>query len=107
MQTLLHHAELADSELDRLPRTSRRSLGPSSLFATESEESSASYIVKGKSSERAAELVLEVGGKVTHELKIIRAVGAKLTDSQRDALEKHPEISRVWEDRQAEVQSAG
>ena len=79
--------------------------GPASLFAAESEESRASYIVKSSSSERAAELVVEAGGQVTHELKIIRSVGAKLTAAEREELAEHPEISRVWEDREAEVQS--
>jgi hypothetical protein len=81
--------------------------GPGALFATESEESSEAYIVKGTSSERMAELVVEVGGKVTHELKIIRAVGARLTDDQRNTLAEHPDVSRIWRDREAKVQSAG
>ncbi len=80
--------------------------GPGALFAAEDEETVAAYIVKSTSSERAAELVVEVGGKVTHELKIIRSVGARLTDVQRDTLAEHPEIKRIWEDREAEVQSA-
>ncbi len=80
--------------------------GSGALFATESEETAA-YIVKGKSVERVREIVVEVGGEVTHELKIIRSVGARLTDQQRDTLVEHPEISRVWEDREAEVQSTG
>ena len=80
--------------------------GPGSLFATESDDEPAAYIVKGNSSERVAELVVDVGGEVTHELKIIRAVGAQLTDGQRDALIEHPEVSRVWRDREAKVQSA-
>lgn len=47
------------------------------------------------------------GGKVTHELKIIRSVGARLTDAQRDTLAEHPEVKRIWEDHETEVQSAG
>lgn len=79
--------------------------GPASLLGTESDETAAAYIVQGKSVERVSELIAEVGGEVTHELEIIRAVGARLTDGQRDTLAEHPEITRIWRDRQAEVQS--
>ncbi len=91
-------------------------LGAGTLLAAESEEGEGSeasedtvsaYIVKGASAERMAELVVEVGGKVTHELSIIRAVGAELTDAQRDTLAEHPEVVRIWRDREAKVQSAG
>lgn len=68
------------------------------------DEAVSAYIVKGASAERMAELVVEVGGKVTHELSIIRAVGAELTDAQRDALAEHPEVARIWRDRETEVQ---
>ena len=88
-------------------------LGANTLLAEESEGDDASeeavsaYIVKGTSAERMAELMVEVGGKVTHELSIIRAVGAELTDAQRDTLAEHPDVARVWRDREAKVQSAG
>ncbi len=85
-------------------------LATGTLLAEESDggeaadEAVSAYIVKGTSAERMAELVVEVGGKVTHELGIIRAVGAELTEAQRDALAEHPEVARIWHDREAEVQ---
>ena len=79
-------------------------LAAESSGTNESDDTPSAYIVKGASSERMAELVVEVGGKVTHELKIIRAVGARLTDAQRDTLVEHPEVARVWRDREAKVQ---
>jgi serine protease AprX len=46
-----------------------------------------SVIVKAASVETAAERVREVGGKVTHELGIIKAVAADVTTKQRAELE--------------------
>ena len=86
--------------------------GPGALFATESDDANAKTQRPPTSSRAPAASAspswsVEVGGKVTHELKIIRAVGAQLTADQRDTLAEHPDVSRVWRDREAEVQSAG
>lgn len=69
------------------------------------QEHLASYIVQGSDLVTATDAVASVGGEITHELGIIRAVGAKLTPSQADRLRNiegiqvHPDssvkISRV------------
>ena len=60
--------------------------GPVALFATESEEQTASYIVKGKTLDAARAAIAAAGGTVTHELGIIKSVGADLTASQAEAV---------------------
>ena len=56
------------------------------------------YIVQSTSVEAAAAAVGDVGGEVTHELGIIRAVGAKLLPVQADALRSRDDVRRVFED---------
>ncbi len=69
-------------------------IGPPAPRAT--PESAASFIVQGSDVERVVRLVESVGGKVTHELGIIDAVGATLTPSQAGALETLSGIRRVY-----------
>ncbi len=49
---------------------------------------------------------IRMGGELTHELEVIRAVGARLTPSQRAALESLDGITRVWEDRPVSLQAS-
>ena len=49
-------------------------------------ETTSSAIVQASDAVSAARLVEAAGGTVTHELGIIRAVGARLTAAQRDRL---------------------
>ncbi len=64
------------------------------------------YVVQGVSADQAAKLVRDVGGEVTHELKIIKSVGAKLTESQKKALDKKTGIRRIWQDRKVATNTA-
>ena len=52
------------------------------------EELQASYIVQGTNPTMAADAVRSVGGEITHELGVIRAVGARLTPSQTEQLKE-------------------
>ena len=62
----------------------------------------ASYIVQAASLEQAVGAVQDVGGEITHELGIINAVGARLTDGQRETLDALPQV-RTYRDREAQV----
>ncbi len=61
------------------------------------------FIVQGTDLAAVIAAVEEAGAAVTHELKIIRAVGARLTAAQRAALEEHPAVTRIYEDRQVGI----
>ncbi len=69
------------------------------------EEEAAPFIVQGSDLATVLEAVRRVGGEITHELAVIRAVGARLTESQRAALEALDGITRVWEDRPVSIQA--
>lgn len=56
------------------------------------------FIVQAETADAAAAAVREVGGIVTHELTIIRAVGATLDSSQLAVLRNHEAVGRVYED---------
>ena len=62
------------------------------------QEVDARYIVQARDVAKAAEAVESVGGRVTHELAIIRAVGAELTTTQAALLREHVDIISVFED---------
>ncbi len=68
-------------------------------------EEPAAFIVQATDLATALEAVREVGGEVTHQLAVIRAVGARLTPSQRAELEARAGITRVWEDRAVNLQA--
>ncbi len=70
------------------------------------EEEIGAFIVQGTDLATALEAVRKVGGEVTHELGVIRAVGARLTESQRAALEGFEGITRIYEDRPVSTQQA-
>ena len=57
-----------------------------------------SYIVQAASLDLALGAVHSVGGEITHELGIINAVGALLTDAQLDALDDAQQI-RTYDNR--------
>ena len=61
------------------------------------------YIVQAESLAQARELVTRVGGSVSHELRVINAVGATLTERQLDALRQSEQLRRVYNDRQLET----
>ena len=69
-------------------------------------EPTTSYIVQGDSTGTVAKLVAGFGGTVTHELEIIDAVGASLTDEQIRLLRGLPQL-RVHPNWQAEVAKKG
>lgn len=69
-------------------------------------EIATSFIVQAESADIAAQAVREAGGLVTHELSIIRAVGARLTSQQRRQLEQHDVVRRVYEDGAVTTSSA-
>ncbi len=77
---------------------------PPAEAAAPSEEP-APYIVQGTDLATVVEAVRKVGGELTHELAVIRAVGARLTESQRQALEATSGITRIWEDRPVSLQT--
>jgi serine protease AprX len=67
----------------------------------------ASYIVQAESAESAASAVEATGGTITHELRVIRSVAARLDDSQLRVLRMNPGIARIWADRSAELTGKG
>jgi len=63
----------------------------------------ASYIVQGKSVAELRSLVAEFDAEVTHELGVIRAIAADLTDDQVAALRRHESVLRVYGNDPVEV----
>ena len=57
------------------------------------------YIVQATNLEQARTFVIEAGGEVTHELDIIHAVGATLSDEQLEVVRARAGVKRVYEDR--------
>ncbi len=57
------------------------------------------YIVQGHDLAAVAAAVRTAGGEITHELGIIRAVTARLTEAQRQALRSSSGIERIYENR--------
>ncbi len=60
---------------------------PSQDTNIEVDETLASFIVQADSLQEAQDAVNNVGGEVTHELGIIKAVAAKLNEQQHEALQ--------------------
>lgn len=72
--------------------------GGATLQADERESQEAetlSYIVEAKSFDEATWAVQSVGGRITHELRIINAVAASLTLAQREALNDAAGVLRI------------
>ena len=70
-----------------------------SLPEAASHREEASFIVEGRTTvDQATDAVLRVGGKITHDLRIIQAVAATLTPEQLRSLKADPTIRRVTKD---------
>lgn len=63
----------------------------------------AAYIVQSVSTEEAAQAVREAGGQVTHELSVIRAVGAELDNVQLAQLREDHAGLRIYADRPVSI----
>ena len=72
------------------------------LIDTPAEEPTTSVIVQGKDLADVRAAVESAGGEITHELGVIRSVGAVLTESQLEGLEETPGL-RIHENRSVEV----
>ena len=83
--------------------------GPGSpdRIETESREAARSMIVQGRDVAAVAEAVRGAGGEVTHELGIIRAVGARLTPPQLTALSDSPAVRRIYSDSAVRLATGG
>ena len=68
------------------------------------DSESGSFIVQGDSLAEISGAIESVGGTVTHELKIIRALGARLTPVQVATLESLG-ATRIWADRGLSIAS--
>ena len=72
------------------------------LIDSPAEDPTTSVIVQAADLETAAEAVRSAGGEITHELGVIRAVGAVLTKSQVEGLQEVPGV-RIHENRSVKV----
>ena len=61
--------------------------GNDEINVTSVVDQPASYIVQGDSLESVAAIVQSVGGDITHELGVIRAVGATLTAAEASSIQ--------------------
>ena len=81
-----------------------------SLFAvlnhSEVQQTAGSYIVQAADIDQAKTAVIETGGQITHELEIIHAVGATLTNDQLQTIRTRGEVKRVYEDRAVSTSDA-
>ena len=68
-------------------------LGFAAAASEPANDARLSYIVQASSFEAAKAAVAETGGEVTHELRIIRAVGALLSEQQRAELASDPALT--------------
>ena len=81
--------ELTEGRGARQAEASETTASPAGRTTAEAH----SFIIAGSSARAVAERVEDVGGKVTHELGIIRAVAAELTAKQLETLKKgEPEL---------------
>ncbi|MDH5620139.1 MAG: hypothetical protein OEZ11_16120 [Gammaproteobacteria bacterium] len=62
-----------------------------------------SYIIEGRSLEAVVTAMTVVDGEITHELGVIRAVGATLTPAQVEALRARAGIQRIYGNGSIEV----
>ncbi len=76
-----------------------------SSFATASENST-SYLIQGNEVSVLKAAIVRVGGEVTHELDLINAVGAELTQSQYKILMQMKGL-RLMNDQPVGIESAG
>ena len=83
--------------------------GGATLHAEESDSAEVetmSYIVEGRSFDEASWAVQAVGGKITHELRIINAVAARLTAAQREKISTAAGVLRVMQNGEARTTPA-
>jgi hypothetical protein len=78
---------------------------PTAANAQPAAESREAVLVQGSSLGAAIAAVCAVGGEITHELRIINAVGARLTSKQLTELEAHDDSLRIRADRMTKVDS--
>ncbi len=93
----------APSTTESEPAAPAESAAPAEPAAPDETGEATPFIVQGTDLAAVTAAVKEVGATVTHELKIIRAVGARLTAAQRAALEQHPAVTRIYEDRKVGI----
>ena len=72
-------------------------LGTAAIFQLPDQAETRSVIVQGADLAIVKSAVEAVGGEITHELGIIRAVGARLTAEQQQALADIKGVSRLYE----------
>ncbi len=70
-------------------------------------EATESYIIQGVSLAHVKTAVEAAGGEITHELGVIRAVGALLTERQRATLTDAGGVHRLYPNRSVIVSAAG
>ena len=73
----------------------------------DSTNATSTVIVQGADFEAAADAVASAGGTVTHELGIIRAVGARVTAAERRALERNGAGTGIFDDRREIGRASG
>jgi len=78
-------------------------ISPSADFTLAQPTSTNSYIVQGRDVAAAESAVQSVGGLITDELRIIRAVGADLTDAQVEKLRDYGEGITIYENKRVKV----
>ncbi len=78
-------------------------LGAAVLTAPPSGTPTQTYIAQGASLAGVKAAVVAAGGEITHELGIIRAVGARLTPNQYENLRAATAVQRLYENRSAET----
>ena len=90
----MKYAPHSDTTLSGLRQVFCAVLFGFTLTAAAAEDSSnvarSSYIVQASSFETARAAVVEAGGEITHELRIIRGVGALLSQEERDEIAANP-----------------
>jgi hypothetical protein len=83
------------------------SSNPVSVEETLVVDTTSSYIVQGQSTQAVAMAVRSVGADITHELGIIRSVGATLTAAEAASLRAHPDVRRIFGNDSIEVAANG
>ena len=76
-----------------------------SIGLTQGPAPTSSYIIQGNSADAVVGAVLAVDGEITHELGIINAVAATLTERQHEELLENPIVRNISAD--APVKTAG
>ena len=80
-------------------------LAPVLTYSTANLSQGEAYIVQSSDLDTAAAAVEAIGGRVTHELGVIDAVGSTLTTGQLAQLRAKPDLVRLYVDQNAHVAS--